>query len=268
MGISRHGAISFLLEGSRRPYSGSVLQLGRQDVNFGAQDLQSWAAARGYRLANGRPVTYRRVTPGVGTGWIDDGTFFSMLGFDEVRSCDAAVVEKPDYVFDLSQPPPPELHNRFDVVFDGGTLEHVFDFPRALAHIHQLLKVGGRVIHSSPASNQVDHGFYSFSPTLFWDYYFVNQYEVNDCLVIAHQADHAQDAAFFRYTLGCLDRCEGEFVADTFGVYNRFMLFFVATKQPQSTAGVPPFQSRYLRAWKAPGYATEPPQQLTFLGEF
>jgi hypothetical protein len=245
-----------------------VLQLGRQDVNFTAEEFEQWASARGYPIATHRPVSYRPVTPVAGVRWIDDKTFFSMLGFDEVCSCDAATIEKPDYHFDLSQPPPATLHNRFDVVFDGGTLEHIFDVPRALTHVHQMLKVGGRIIHSSPTSNQVDHGFYSFSPTLFWDYYSVNGYEVNDCFVIAHQADHTLDAAFFRYTLGCLDCCEGEFVAETFGAYNRFMLFFVATKQAGSTAGLPPFQSRYLRAWKVQGYTTQPPQQLAFLGQF
>ena len=34
-------------------------------------------------------------------------------------------------------------HGRYDVVFDGGTLEHVFNFPNAIAKAIQLLGLGG-----------------------------------------------------------------------------------------------------------------------------
>ena len=44
MGISRGGARLLLTEAAARPFSGSVLQLGRQDIHFGRQALTDWAA--------------------------------------------------------------------------------------------------------------------------------------------------------------------------------------------------------------------------------
>ncbi len=273
MGIPRHGAQSFLFEGMRKPFGGSVLQLGRQDIFFTLEEFDAWAAARGYPLNRLREPTFRPVDPAPGIRWIDDVTFFSRLGFDEVRSCDAAEIDKPDFVFDLSANVPSELQDRFDLVFDGGTLEHIFDVPRALANIRSLLKVGGRIVHSSPMSNLVDHGFYSFSPGLFWDYYVANGFEVDACFIVAHQIQHTSnsafaESAFFKYTLGCLDQCENAFVAETFGKYNVFMLFFVATKRAESAGNVIPFQSRYLRMWNTPGQAPRPAQGLPFMGIF
>jgi hypothetical protein len=53
-------------------------------------------------------------------------------------------------------------------VFDGGTLEHVFNFPTTIAGCLSLPKVGGHHIMTSPANNQMGHGFYQFSPDLFY----------------------------------------------------------------------------------------------------
>jgi hypothetical protein len=44
-----------------------------------------------------------------------------------------------------------------------------------------MLKVGGRLIIMVPASNSIDHGFYSFSPTLFFDYFADNGFSNFSC---------------------------------------------------------------------------------------
>ena len=59
-------------------------------------------------------------------------------------------------------------------LLDSGTLEHVFHLPNALKSVVELAKVGGRVMLLSPSSNHFDHGFYMFSPTLFYDYFSAN----------------------------------------------------------------------------------------------
>jgi hypothetical protein len=109
---------------------------------------------------------------------MSDKEFFKLLGFEGVFSCDVSAYEKADVILDLNLPVPQELHERFDVIYDGGTMEHIFNVPRVIANIHAMLKAGGRVIHIAPASNMVDHGFYSFSPTFFSDYYKANSYEL------------------------------------------------------------------------------------------
>jgi hypothetical protein len=53
-------------------------------------------------------------------------------------------------------------------VFDGGTLEHVFNFPTALKSCLEMIKRGGRFISITPANQFCGHGFYQFSPELYY----------------------------------------------------------------------------------------------------
>jgi hypothetical protein len=69
------------------------------------------------------------------------------------------------------------------MVYDGGTLEHVFNLPVALTNICRLLKIDGRIIHDSPTSGYLDHGFTSLQPTLFYDFYRAQIFEINDIQV-------------------------------------------------------------------------------------
>lgn len=63
---------------------------------------------------------------------------------------DISAYENADIIFDLNNPNlTNELKNRFDYILDGGTTEHVFDYPQALRNIVKMLKVGGKVFHMS-----------------------------------------------------------------------------------------------------------------------
>jgi SAM-dependent methyltransferase len=102
-----------------------------------------------------------------------DGTtyaepFFTALGAREVISVDASAYEHASFVHDLNMPIPDVLRGRFDLVFDGGTLEHVFNLPQALKNCMEMLREGGRVVMHTPANNLFGHGFYQFSPELFF----------------------------------------------------------------------------------------------------
>ena len=90
------------------------------------------------------------------------------LGAEEVVAIDASAYEGADIVHDLNQPIPDELHQRFTTLFDGGTLEHVFDVPTALRSYLQMVEVGGTLIIHTMANNYLGHGFYQFSPELFF----------------------------------------------------------------------------------------------------
>jgi hypothetical protein len=71
-------------------------------------------------------------------------------------------------LLDLNLPLAAELHQQFDAVIDGGTLEHVFNFPIAIKTVMELTKVGGRAYLFTPANNHMGHGFYQFSPELLY----------------------------------------------------------------------------------------------------
>jgi SAM-dependent methyltransferase len=88
------------------------------------------------------------------------------LGAGIVEALDCSDYEGAQHIHDMNEPVPELLADRFDVVFDGGALEHIFNFPIAIANLMRMTKVGGRVFMSTPANNFCGHGFYQFSPEL------------------------------------------------------------------------------------------------------
>lgn len=98
-------------------------------------------------------------------GWADE-FFKSVLGVESLVTIDNSDYEGAGVIHDLNLPLPLNLANRFDVVLDGGTLEHVFNFPVAISNAMRMLRVGGTLFMSTPANNLCGHGFYQFSPEL------------------------------------------------------------------------------------------------------
>lgn len=80
------------------------------------------------------------------------------------------------YRFDLNQPVP--LNDKFDVTINIGTGEHVFNVYQFYKTAHDLTAEGGLMIHSAPFTGWIDHGFYGFQPTFFFDLARANRYHV------------------------------------------------------------------------------------------
>lgn len=148
--------------------SGAFVMLGRQ----------RWVGARRGASSDLLDETLARHLPGTRSADLADPdsiyaeTFFRRLGFDTVDSMDFSDYEGASLVQDLSAPLAPALEGRFDVVYDGGTCEHVFELPTAMRNIDRMLKPGGVLIGHSPANNWVNHGFYQLTPELvfgFWE---------------------------------------------------------------------------------------------------
>jgi len=93
---------------------------------------------------------------------------FTTLGAKVVDSIDYSDFEKASIIHDLNKEIPENYRSRYSLVFDGGTLEHVFNFPIAIKNCMDLLRPGGHFISITPTNNQCGHGFYQFSPELFF----------------------------------------------------------------------------------------------------
>lgn len=94
--------------------------------------------------------------------------FLRFLGATRVESIDASDYEQATRIHDLHCPIPSEWHQEFDTVIDRGTLEHVFNFPVAIQSLMHSPRVGGRLVLLGPANSQCGHGFYQFSPEVFF----------------------------------------------------------------------------------------------------
>jgi hypothetical protein len=75
-----------------------------------------------------------------------------------------------EIVADLNKPLPSELHGRYDLIYDGGTVEHCFNIGQVMRNILQLGKVGACIVHINPL-NYYNHGFFNFNPTFYHDFY-------------------------------------------------------------------------------------------------
>lgn len=92
--------------------------------------------------------------------------FLRELGAVVVDSVDAADHEGATHVHDLNTGLPEAMRGRYDLVLDGGTLEHVFNVPAALKGAMEAVREGGRLVMVTQGNNAMGHGFYQFSPEL------------------------------------------------------------------------------------------------------
>jgi SAM-dependent methyltransferase len=252
MGVALPTMLMFLMEHRASPFSGTLLQIGRQDIYFDFAMLERCATHLGVKLANPGKVVLKPNTwmPDVQT--IDDITFFKALGFEHVQSIDASDYEQPDFVWDFNRPAPDSLKNRFDVIFDGGSLEHIFEVGTAFRNISSMLKVGGRAIHHAPTHNFVDHGFFSLSPTLFYDYYEANHFTDLKCHLVGARLpfQHNDVPKIYDYKPGMLEPVSvGGFTKEKFDGCEMFTTHFSGRKSSKSIGDVIPMQRRYREWW-------------------
>lgn len=257
MGVSR--AAGELLV-SMAPMTGHVLTLGRQDCVFAPADMTEWAKRHGTSLRShdARATDERRYATTARPG-MTDAAFFGLLGFDRTIALDRSDFEGAELICDLNAPIPQEHHAQFDLVYNGGTLEHVFHLPNALASVFSALRPGGRVVHVAPASNAIDHGFYQFSPTLLFDYYTQNGWELERANLFVAK-DFESPWTLYAYEPGCLDALSSRFVEVRASGVTMTGLFFVAKKVAGARCDVIPQQGAYVRTWKddAPAAQNEP----------
>ncbi len=153
-------SVLFLIDARKRGANlGELLTIGRQHLNVYPTKMIRVLEKHGLPTDE-----YRKTCD---TSEFSEPTLRA-IGATKVYSLDASNFEGADFVHDLNNPLPPELANRFDSVFDGGTLEHVFNFPVAIRNCMEMLSVGGRFFMHTCANNLCGHGFYQFSPELFY----------------------------------------------------------------------------------------------------
>jgi SAM-dependent methyltransferase len=92
------------------------------------------------------------------------------FGASHVDSLDNSKYEGASVIFDMNSPLPVSAR-KYDTIFDGGSLEHIFNVPQALANVSRLCNPGGQILHVLPSNNFCGHGFWQFSPELFFSLY-------------------------------------------------------------------------------------------------
>lgn len=214
---------------ARHRIAGHVATLGVPALHFTAAELAS--VLRDDAVGEGRPHAtdlYRR------------------LGFTQASYVDVSDYEGADIILDLGAAGiVPELEGAFDLVFDCGTLEHVFHLPNALRNVVHMTATGGHVLHLVLMDNGVDHGFYQLSPTLFFDWFEAAGLEVLEAAALRF------DAADFRASDWSVRHVRrGTFGAGELGLAGgSTSLFMVLARKNREAPEAPsPIQFFYRRA--------------------
>lgn len=159
------------------------MSLARQCIFGRPQELERYLASAGFRTD----------LPGV--RWDKPATsqeLFLAFGFEKYDDIDFNAEEGCTIVHDLNRPIPRELWGQYDLVFEAGTIEHIFDLRAVFENIVRLLRAGGTAFHLSPLT-WVNHGFYNFSLTLFYDVYRCNGFGDTEFFVVAFPDDWERD---------------------------------------------------------------------------
>jgi hypothetical protein len=158
MGIDINSA-QFLVAAKKKGASfDRVVMIGRQNLGVALPLLIRLFERNGLSAERLKiPATSRYSEP-----------LFEALGAAQVDSLDNSDFEGAQLVHDMNQPIRAEWREKYDVVYDGGTLEHIFNFPTALKNSMELVREGGRLFIHTCANNLCGHGFFQFSPELFY----------------------------------------------------------------------------------------------------
>lgn len=128
---------------------------------------------------------------------------------------------------------------QFDIVINHGTAEHVFNIAQVFKTMHDHTVDGGLMVHESPCTGWIDHGFYCLQPTLFYDLAAANCYEI----VIV---------AFEHIDTGWTHRLESRDELTRLDVPNNSMLFVVYRKRGDGPFKIP-IQGYYSRSLSEAG---------------
>jgi len=166
---------------------------------------------------------------------------FKALGAHTVDSLDASDYEGANIIQDLNKPIRDSLKLMYSVVVDFGSLEHIFNVPMALKNCIDMVELEGWYIYCGPCNNLMGHGFYQFSPELFFNFLSHNGFveiEVFICLY--------DEPIFFKVTDPRLYGGRIELVND-----EAVQICVLAKKASHFEEVVYPIQSDYERlAWK------------------
>ena len=215
--------------------------LGRQAIRVGPKNR---IRANRYLRTAGRDLRWRDVVQ-------EDSfseTLWRRLGFGEIESMDLSDYEGAGILHNLNDPIPAALEGEFDFIFDGGTMEHVFNVPVALMNVFRMLKPGGRFVSANGMNGWVGHGFYQFNPDLAWTFWRrACNCTVHRCLGVARDED-VEDMDFLDVgDYGTRLRLRGKLP------HTRIYLYYEVEKTADSEYDGTVLQSDYVARW--PGTA-------------
>jgi hypothetical protein len=104
---------------------------------------------------------------------------------------DIKKLQGPEEIVDLNEPLPPKYIESYGLVIDTGTLEHCFKVGTAFRSMCEMTAHGGVVISNAPLS-LVNHGFWNFCPTAYFDCFDQNGFTLQFLQAVYKNADEVK----------------------------------------------------------------------------
>jgi hypothetical protein len=155
MGIDVTALESILLSLKYVTKNQNMLTLGRQQIHMRSEVI--------YKILNKNKIQLS----GNYHNNLYCETFFKDIGFLNVDSIDASNYESATIVHNMNKPIPSDLKDKYNYIYDGGTIEHIFNIPQTFENIIDMLEVGGIFLSVTCNNNFSGHGMYQFSPEIF-----------------------------------------------------------------------------------------------------
>src|SRR6266700_1936094 len=119
--------------------------VGRQSLFLSKGELRRVFEAFGYKV-DVRDIDSMFTQTG---GYAEH--FLTYLGAREIDSFDNSAYEGATHVHDMNRELPEKVKERYTAVLDGGSLEHIFNFPVAIKNCMDMLGPGGHYLGITPA---------------------------------------------------------------------------------------------------------------------
>jgi hypothetical protein len=162
MGIDIDGARFLIFARLTGVDFSTTATIGRQRLHLTQREFYELSKSCGRKVSEAN----EGVIGDGATGYSEN--FFQFLGAKAVHSFDYSDYENPTYTHDMNEPISEGFKDAYTAVLDGGSLEHIFNFPTAIRNCMEMVKVGGHYLAMTPANNCFGHGFYQFSPELYF----------------------------------------------------------------------------------------------------
>jgi hypothetical protein len=179
MGLDSNGVKFLLYAKSLGVNFSETATIGRQYLYIDPTELQEILSRFNYQIDD----RYLELIFQANSGYAE--TLFRYIGADKIHSFDRSNYEKATYLHDMNWIIPECHKDKYDVVIDGGALEHIFNFPVAIKNCMEMVKVGGHYLGMTIGNNFMGHGFYQFSPELLFRIFTPeNGYEIVNLLAM------------------------------------------------------------------------------------
>tara|TARA_Y100001958_G_C21152675_1_gene488442 strand:+ start:194 stop:865 length:672 start_codon:yes stop_codon:yes gene_type:complete len=101
--------------------------------------------------------------------------FKRIMNFDEVHTFD--INGNPDFKLDLQEDLPEKFNNYYDCVLDIGVMMCCFDVVSVWKNVLNMLNETGCIYHQSNLVGHFGRSFWSFSPSVFNEFYKANNFK-------------------------------------------------------------------------------------------